>query len=427
MKAVVLTAGESTRLRPLTATRPKVMLPIANRPVLEHVLLALRGGGVREVVLVTGYRCEMVEGYFGNGERLGLDLTYVRQEKLVGTANALGSAERYVEGEYFLLVYGDLYVDASLVKSLVQKHAETGLACMAVVPVENPQQYGIVRLEDGFVKGIFEKTKAGGNIGNLANAGIYVLPREVFGAVSETSSSPRGEFELTDSLQLLIKRGVSVVTSLVDPSCWLDLGRPWDLLEANERSLKNADLKVEGTVEPGATLVGDVGIGAGARVRSGSYIEGSVLIGEGSDIGPNCYIRPFTSIGRNVRVGNACEVKASIILDGTHIGHLSYVGDSIIGENCNLGAGTVTANLRFDDGTVKVMVKGELVDSGRRKLGAILGDGVKTGIGVNLMPGVKVGAGAWIGPSAVVYRDVGDGAFVVHKPDLDFLRVTDKT
>lgn len=399
------------------------MLPVANRPVLEHVLLALREGGVREAVLVTGYRCEMVEGYFGDGERLGLDLTYVRQKKLVGTANALGSAEGYVDEDYFFLAYGDLYVDESLVKSLIQKHSETGLACMAVVPVESPKQYGIVKLEDGLVRGIVEKPKAGRSLGNLANAGMYVLPREVFEAVSETLSSPRGEFELTDSLQLLIKKGVSVVPSLVDPGCWLDLGRPWDLLEANERSLRCAEFKVEGTVERGAMLIGDVGVGDGARVRSGAYIEGPVLIGEGSDVGPNCYIRSFTSIGRNVRVGNACEVKASMIFDGAHIGHLSYVGDSIVGENCNLGAGTITANLRFDDGTVKVMVRGESVDSGRRKLGAILGDGVKTGVGVNLMPGVKVGVGAWVGPGAVVYRDVEDGAFVVYRPGLDFLKV----
>lgn len=420
MKAVVLAAGESTRLRPLTATRPKVMLPVANRPVLEHVLLALRECGVREVVLVTGYRSGMVEGYFDSGEKLGLDLTYVRQQKLAGTADALGSAAGYVNDEYFILIYGDLYIDVSLVVSLVKKHAETGLACMSVVPVENPQQYGIVRLEDGFVRGIIEKPKAEGG---LANAGIYVLPREVFGAVSETSTSPRGEFELTDSLQLLIRRGVSVVPSLVDPGCWLDLGRPWDLLEANERSLKRAEFKVEGTVERGATLLGDVGVGAGARIRSGAYVEGPAMIGEDSDIGPNCYVRPFTSIGRNVRVGNACEVKASIVFDGTQIGHLSYVGDSIVGENCNLGAGTVTANLRFDDGTVRVMVKGELMDSGRRKLGAILGDGVKTGVGVNLMPGVKVGAGAWIGPGTVVYRDVEDGTFICNRQRAGSLRV----
>lgn len=398
------------------------MLPIADRPVLEHILLALRESGIREIILVTGYRCEMIESYFGNGEKLGLNLTYVRQKKLFGTANALGSAEEYIDEDYFLLIYGDLYVHASSIRSLAQKHSETGLASMAVVHVGNTQQYGIVKLKDGVVREIVEKPKVGEDHGNLVNAGIYILPREVFDAVSKTLASPRGEFEITDTLQLLIRKGISITPNLVDPSCWLDLGRPWDLLEASERALKSAELEVKGTVEKGATLVGDVGVEDEARIRSGAYLEGPVLIGSGSDIGPNCYIRPFTSIGRNVHIGNACEIKASIIFDRTHIGHLSYIGDSIIGENCNLGAGTITANLRLDDDTVKVMIKSELVDSGRKKLGVIMGDGVKTGIDVNLMPGVKIGPGAWIGPGVTIYRDVEEGIFVVQRPSLDFLK-----
>jgi len=399
------------------------MLPIAGRPVLEHLLLAIRKGGIKEIVLVVGYCHEMIESYFGEGKKWGLDLTYVRQEKLLGTANALGAAEGYIDEDYFLLVYGDLYVHTSLIKSLIQKHTKTGLASMAVVPVENPQQFGVVNMKDGFVKGIVEKPKAGEDYGNLINAGIYVLPREIFREVSETRTSSRAEFELTDTLKLLIEKGVPIASNVVDPDSWLDLGRPWDLLEANERALKSLKLEVKGTVEKGANIIGDVVVEEGARIRSGAYLEGPILIGSGSDIGPNCYIRPFTSIGRDVRVGNACEVKASVVFDRTHIGHLSYVGDSIIGENCNLGAGTITANLRLDDGTVKVMVKSELVDSCRMKLGAIMGDNVKTGIGVNLMPGVKLGTNAWIGPGLTVYRDVGEGAFVIHRQNLD---VSDK-
>jgi len=415
LKAVVLAAGEGARLRPLTTTRPKHMLPIAGKPILEHLLLAIREGGIRQVVVVVAYRCEMIESYFEDGERLGLDLTYVHQERLLGTANAIGLAEEYVDEDYFLVVYGDLYIHASLIKSLVQRHSETGLTSMTVVPVENPQQFGVVDLRDGFVRGIIEKPKAGEGYGNLANAGIYVLPREVFGEISKTQASPRAEFEITDTIRLLIEKGIPIVSNVVDPDSWLDLGRPWDLLEASERALRSSKLEVKGTVERGVTIVGDVGVEEGARIRSGSYLEGPLLIGGGSDIGPNCHIRPFTSIGRNVRVGSACEVKASLIFDGTHIGHLSYVGDSIIGENCNLGAGTITANLRLDDGTVKVMIKSELVDSGRRKLGAIVGDNVKTGIDVNLMPGVKLGPNAWIGPNVTVYRDVGEGVFLTQR------------
>jgi bifunctional UDP-N-acetylglucosamine pyrophosphorylase/glucosamine-1-phosphate N-acetyltransferase len=154
-------------------------------------------------------------------------------------------------------------------------------------------------------------------------------------------------------------------------------------------------------------------------VRSGAYIEGPSLIDEESDVGPNCYIRPCTSIGKKVRIGNACEIKNSIIMDNTHIGHLSYVGDSVLGEKCNLGAGTITANYRLGSGTIKMMIKDKVVDSGRRKLGAILGDEVKTGINALLMPGVKVGNNCWVGPNVMLQRDLASETVILLKQGLE--------
>jgi len=156
-----------------------------------------------------------------------------------------------------------------------------------------------------------------------------------------------------------------------------------------------------------------------ARVRSGTYVEGPAFIDEKSDIGPNCYIRPCTSIGKNVRIGNACEIKNSVVMDNTHIGHLSYIGDSVIGEGCNLGAGTVTANYRLDAGTIKMRVKDTVLDSGRRKLGVVLGDGVKAGINALFMPGVKAGKDSWVGPNVIVHRDLPAKAVVLLKQNLE--------
>jgi len=187
---------------------------------------------------------------------------------------------------------------------------------------------------------------------------------------------------------------------------WVDIGQPWDLLEANSWALKRMEHKVLGKIEEGAHLIGPVTVAETARVRSGAYIEGPSFIDESADLGPNCYIRACTSIGRNTRIGNACEVKNSIIMDRTHMGHLSYVGDSVICEHCNLAAGTIAANLRLDDGSVKMMVKNRVVNTGRRKLGTVLGDNVKTGINALLMPGVKVGQNSWIGPNYMVQRDI---------------------
>ncbi len=164
--------------------------------------------------------------------------------------------------------------------------------------------------------------------------------------------------------------------------------------------------KVLGIVEQGAHLIGPVTVAESARIRSGAYIEGPVFIDEEADVGPNCYIRSGTSLGKKTRVGNGCEIKNSILMDGTHAGHLSYVGDSILGEKCNLGAGTIMANLRFDDGHIKMMVKDKLVDTGRRKLGAVLGDNVKTGIKSLFMPGVKVGKHVALEPDFTGKRDL---------------------
>jgi len=409
MKAVVLAAGEGLRLRPFTSTRPKHMLPVGGTPLLEHTLLALKAAGIEDAAVLVGYLEDKIRDYFKDGSDLGLSLTYIRQKHPSGTANAVEMAEEYVNGEDFIMVYGDLLLGSGVFSTILRRHEAAGAPTMAVVPVANPRDFGVVTVKEGFVENIIEKPK-GQVESNLINAGIYVFSTEIFQYIKDTAKSSRGEYEITDTLQSLLSEGTRVAASPVDPEEWLDIGRPWDLLEANERVLRKITSSVEGDVEEGAHLMGPVVVRRGARIRSGAYLEGPVFVGEGSDVGPNCYLRPYTSLGRNVHVGNACEVKNSIVMDGTHVGHLSYVGDSVLGEGCNLGAGTITANLRLDDGSVKVLVKGRVVDSGLRKLGAFLGDGVKTGIGVCIMPGVKIGAGAWIGPRAMVRRDVLEGA-----------------
>jgi bifunctional UDP-N-acetylglucosamine pyrophosphorylase/glucosamine-1-phosphate N-acetyltransferase len=217
----------------------------------------------------------------------------------------------------------------------------------------------------------------------------------------------------------LLNEKKTVFVVKISQDDWVDIGRPWDLFEANRWALERMDHKVRGFIENGAHLVGPVTVAETARIRSGAYIEGPALIDEESDIGPNCYIRSYTSIGKKVRIGNACEIKNSIIMDNVHIGHLSYVGDSILGEYCNLGAGTVTANYRLDGGTIKMVVKDKVVDSGRTKLGVVLGDNVKAGINALFMPGVKVGCNSWIGPNVVVQRDVAADTVVLLKQNLE--------
>jgi UDP-N-acetylglucosamine diphosphorylase/glucosamine-1-phosphate N-acetyltransferase len=420
LKAVILAAGEGIRLRPITSTRPKHLIKIGGKPILEHCLNAVKTAGIDEVLIVIHYMGDAIRQHFGDGKELGLKIEYVEQKAMLGTGNAVGVVEPYV-GDYFLLAYGDLLFSTDAVKKVTELHRkEKPATVMAVVPVEKPEDYGIVDLEnEGNVKRIVEKPRREEAPTNLANAGIYVFSNEIFGKLKETSVSARGEWEITDAISMLRKDEKRVLAVRISQDDWMDIGRPWDLLEANRWALTRMSHKVCGHIESCAHLIGPVTVAETARIRSGAYIEGPTFIDEESSIGPNCYIRPYTSIGKNVRVGNACEVKNDMIMDNVHIGHLSYVGDSIVGENCNLAAGTITANYRLDGGTVKMMVKDGVVDSGRRKLGAVLGDNVKTGISALLMPGVKVGENSWVGPNLVVHRDLPPNTIALLKQDME--------
>ncbi len=418
MKAVILAAGEGIRLRPLTLTRPKHLIPIGGKPLLEHILDSLKAAGLNEALIIVHYMADKLQQFFGDGSSFGMELKYTLQKEVRGTADAAGLAKSYVN-EDFLLIYGDLVVAPNVITKVISSHEEEKPAVtMAVAPVEHPEHYGIVKLDDSRVTDIVEKPSPEGAPTNLANAGIYALSPEIFEKIEQTTPSKRDEREITDSLRLLIQEKKALLALQVPSEEWLDVGRPWDLLEANRRILSWMEPTFSGEIEEGAHLIGPVAIAKGARIRSGAYIEGPVFIDKNSDIGPNCYIRPHTSIGKNVRIGNGCEIKNSLIMDKNHIGHLSYVGDSVIGEDCNLGAGTTVANFRLDGKTVKMMIKDEVVDSERRKLGVVIGDGVKTGINTLFMPGVKVGHNCWIGPNLVINRDVSSNAFLLLKQEI---------
>ena len=395
MKAVVLAAGQGTRMGPLTRNTPKVMLPIANEPVLSHVIRSAREAGIKEFVLVVGYGANLIKDYFGDGSEMGVNIEYIRQEKQLGTADAVRSAQELVD-DRFLVLNGDIIASASHISNLIAQKSDVVMTARNVI---NPSEYGVLEIQNNRVFRIIEKSQNPPT--NLANAGIYIFPLSIFDAIRRTPLSVRKEYEITDSLQLLIDEGADVdYLELRDK--WMDIGRPWDLLDANEYFLANLQSLVSGEIEPLATLKGSISVGEGTIIRNGSYIVGPVIIGKNCEIGPNCYIRPGTSIGDNVRIGNAVEIKNSIIMKGTHIGHLSYVGDSIIGERCNFGAGTKVANLRHDGRTIRVKLKGKIIDSGRRKLGTIMGDDVHTGINSMINVGAVVESKAMIAPGELI-------------------------
>ncbi len=399
MKAIILAAGEGNRMHPLTYTRPKVMLPIANKPISEHLLVEAREAGIREFIFIVGYHDEQVRSYFGNGDRWQVSISYCTQRRQLGTADALRMVEGLVDGN-FLMLNGDVIVNQKDIHRLAAGENIT----MSLFEVKDTEGLGLVEIKNDKIVRIHEKVKKPPS--NLANAGLYLFTPHIFEAISQTSLSQRGEYELTDSLQLLIDRGRDVSYQVID--YWLDSTYPWDLLAANESLLTKIDSQNLGEVEENAVIKGAVRIGKGTRVRSGSYITGPVVIGQNCDIGPNCYIRPSTSVGDGCHVGGAVEVKNSIIMSGSKIPHHNYVGDSVIGEGCNLGAGTKIANLRLDEQEIWVAGKA----TGRRKLGAIIGDRVKIGINACINTGSMIGNDTQIGPGAVAQGVIAPGSTI---------------
>ena len=397
MYGVVLAAGQGTRMRPLTDFRPKPLLPAGGRPLLEHVFDACLDV-VDEFVVVIGYRGADVIDRLGEEYR-GVPITYVEQEEAAGTAHAIGQAESVVD-EGFVVLNGDVLVDPELPQAL----ADAGGHAIATTPVSDPTSYGVVSVgADESLEAIVEKPADPPT--NLANVGCYAFEPEVFEYIERTARSERGEFEITETLELLLEDGHEVSVVEYDGQ-WLDVGRPWELLTANERVLADVGRDIQGDVADGAQLEGDVVVEEGATIREGVVIEGPVVVKSGAEVGPNAYVRGATAIGPDVHVGHGVEVKNSILMSDAAVPHLSYVGDSLLGREVNLGAGTKVANLRHDDASVQMTVKGERVDTGRRKLGVVLGDEVKTGINVSLNAGVKVGSGVGIEPGKTVLRDV---------------------
>ena len=392
MQTIILAAGEGTRIRPLSRSLPKPMLPIAGRPLAAHVADAAAVAGADELIFVTGYKGDVVRDYFGDAYA-GVPVRYATQERQLGTADAVRAAREYIDGP-FAVINGDNLYDADGIVDLFSDGPGIG-----VYRVESPSNYGVLSVEGGRVTEIVEKPADPPS--NLANAGAYLFPEEAREYL-DVPKSERGEHEITDVLARVIDEHAVTTTELDE---WMDVGRAWELLEANERRLSELERSIGGNVHDDATIRGDVVVEEGATVESGVTIEGPVYVAEGASIGPNAYVRGATLLERDVHVGHAVEVKNSVVMRGSHVPHLSYVGDSVIGPDVNFGAGTTVANLRHDDEPVRLTVKGERVSTGRRKFGVVVGENAKTGINTSLAPGVTLSPGATTKPGEAVLRD----------------------
>ena len=252
MKAVILAAGKAERLRPLTSTRPKQLISIAGRPQLEWLLRGVADAGIEEVLIVTHYMEEKIKQRFGDGSDLGLRLTYTTQKEMKGTGDAFRYAEAFAEGEDFVGMNGDLYLSPGIIGEVVKAHRVGELTVTGLE--RDPYLYGALKLQGDKVLGVVEKPAPGTAPSNVTNAGIYVFPPKAFDSIKATKLSPRGEYEVTDSVNHLITSGVPAHVHMLDEGDWLDIGHPWHVLEANTRALARLESRIEGKVEEGAHI-----------------------------------------------------------------------------------------------------------------------------------------------------------------------------
>lgn len=366
-QAVILAAGEGQRLRPFTVTKPKVMLSIADKPILQYVVEALAQNGIRSIVLVVGYRKEQVFDYMGSGEQFGVDITYITQQSQLGTADALAQVKAVTENE-FLVLPGDNLIEADAIARFVSIKPQA----MLVKRVDNPTRYGVVTIENGMVKDIVEKPEEAGD--NLVNTGIYAFSSEIFSFIED-------HLDIPDVLNNMLAEGYPISAQETDGT-WLDVVYPWDILSLNDAVLRRIRTNLGGTIEAGVSLKGPVSVGKGTVVRSGCYIVGPVVIGNNCDIGPSVCILPATSIGDNVVISSFSNVNNSVIGNDVNIGPGCIIQDSVIDSGCiikgNFTAYSGEADVKIDEY--------RLVN-----IGAMLGEGCNLGSNVVALPGAILG------------------------------------
>jgi glucose-1-phosphate thymidylyltransferase len=383
MKAVILAAGEGRRLKPLTDVRPKPMLPVANRPLLDHVVTAVAEAGVTEVVIVVGYKRERIQNYFGDGDDWGVSIEYAVQETQLGTGHAVLQAEPHVDGS-FVALNGDRVIEPSLVRSLVDAHDED-VATLAVTRSNQPSDYGVVELDGDEVTQIVEKPPEYDTPTELINAGVYAFGPEIFDEIRRTDTS--GELAITDALDRLASD--HRLDAVRYRGLWLDVSHFWDLLTVNSQVLDrtSADRLDRGRVDDTAVVGNSVSVGADARVR------------------PHATVLRGTALGDNVEIGPSAVVSNSVVLSDARIGAGAVLHDCIVGENAVVGPNTTV-----EGGEAALVIEGTYHED--VKFGGLVGDNARVGGNVTVAPGSVLGNQSSVGGGSAISGRIPSGTEV---------------
>lgn len=311
MKALILAGGKGTRLRPLTYTAAKQLIPIANKPTILFGIESIIEAGITDIGIIVGDTRNEIRTELGDGSKFGAKFTYIEQDEPLGLAHAVLIAEEFMAGEPFLMYLGDNLVQNGVKTFVEDFRANRPNAMVLLNPVQNPSSFGVVVLKDGQIERLVEKPKEPPS--DLALVGVYFFDSTVFQAVKSIKPSKRNELEITDALQWLVDQGYVVAPHVIH-KWWKDTGKPEDMLEANRIVLGNRkhDAEILGEVDEHSSITPSVDVQEGAQIRN-SIVRGPAIIGRNAVI-EDAYIGPFTSIGANVKICNA-EVENSIVCD----------------------------------------------------------------------------------------------------------------
>ena len=389
MKAVILAAGKGQHLSPFTDTRPISMINVAGRPLFDNTVDLLTEAGINDIFVVVGHKREGLTKRIGEYVQNGVNLHYVEQNRSLGIGDAvLKVKDKISPGEYFLLIYGDTITSANIFQKAQQSfHSFKSPIASICLPPSN-EMFGNVFLNAQMkITKIIEKPR-GNNLGNYVLSGVYVLPESFFSLLEKNGRS------MEKAIQGLMKKEDLRASMWEDE--WLDIVYPWEILTANKMlmdSWEKSSIAKSAVLESNVTIQGAVHIDEGVVIRAGAILEGPSSIGTGSYIGNNSLIRSYTSIGNNCSVGYGVELKNCVVQDDTTIGRLSFIGDSVLGENVDIGAGTMTVNRTVDRKPVVIKNGKKSFPTGLEKIGAFIGDNTVIGAGNTIKAGTVIKPG----------------------------------
>lgn len=386
MKAIVLAGGKGVNLSPFTATRPKPMINVGGRFILENTIGLLKESGINVINIVVGHKADAITKYFEMGTDFGVNIHYIYQEKLTGIGDAVYRVkDRFNPGEYFILVYGDTITAENIFNYTMQSFnmAKEPVASVCLTP--STKMFGNVYLDNEMrITKIIEKPRKG-DLGNYVLSGVFILPSSFFSILEKT------KLNMEKALERLISE-MGLRASIWEEE-WIDMAYPWDILIANKiimDSWEKASISKSVQFKGDVRIDGPVVIEDNVEIRSGTIIEGPSFIGSGSFIGNNVLIRKYTSVGKGCTIGYGVELKNCILFGNSRVGRLSFIGDSVIGSNVDIGSGTMTINGNLDRSTVKTTVNRKVMDTHLNKLGTFIGDDAVVGSGNTLMAGAVI-------------------------------------